>query len=41
MLITPVPEVTAHYDGSNNYKAILLNFEDHTFVKNVIDPVSL
>lgn len=28
------------YDGSKHYKAILLNYEDHTFVKNNIDHVS-
>ena len=28
------------YDGSKGYKAILLNYEDHTFVKNNIDQVS-
>lgn len=28
------------YDGSKEYKAILLNYEDHTFVKNNIDQVS-
>lgn len=28
------------YDGRNQYKAILLNYEDHTFVKNNIDGVS-
>ena len=34
----PVNEVT--YDGSKNYKAILMNYEDHTFIKNNIDSVS-
>ena len=41
VLVLPQPEVITHYDGSHNYKAVLLNFEDHTFAKNVIDPVSL
>jgi hypothetical protein len=26
VLVLPNPEVIAHYDGSKNYKAILLNF---------------
>ena len=28
------------YDGSKGYRAILMNYEDHTFVKNNIDEVS-
>jgi aminopeptidase N len=40
-LIEPKTDNVAHYNGSNNYEAILLNFEDHTFAKNVIDKVSL
>lgn len=40
-VLYPREENIAEYDGSVGYKAILLNYEDHTFVKNVIDPVSL
>lgn len=40
-LIEPKSDNIAYYNGSNNYEAILLNFEDHTFAKNVIDKVSL
>ena len=29
------------YDGSKGYKALLLNYEDHTFAKVQIDTVSL
>lgn len=28
------------YDGSKNYRAVLLNYEDHTFAKNNIDQTS-
>lgn len=41
VLILPQEETTAVYDGSKGYKAVLLNFEDHTFAKNTIDEVSL
>ena len=41
VLIRPQADNIAEYDGSKGYKAILLNFEDHTFAKNVIDPISL
>lgn len=41
VLVLPQQETVAHYDGSKHYKGILLNFEDHTFAKNIIDPVSL
>ena len=41
VLILPQAETIAEYDGSKGYKAALLNFEDHTFAKNIIDPVSL
>jgi hypothetical protein len=40
-LIEPKRDNVAHYNGANNYQAILLNFEDHTFAKNVIDKISL
>jgi aminopeptidase N len=40
-LVLPQAVTVVDYDGSKGYKAILLNFEDHTFAKNVIDPVSL
>lgn len=41
VLIQPQAETVAEYDGSKGYKAVLLNFEDHTFAKNNIDQVSL
>lgn len=41
VLILPQAETVAHYDGSKGYKAVLLNFEDHTFAKNNIDKTSL
>lgn len=41
VLVRPQKEVVVEYDGSKNYKAILLNYGDQTFVKNVIDSVSL
>lgn len=41
VLVLPQEETLVEYDGSRQYKAILLNFEDHTFAKNIIDPVSL
>jgi len=41
ILVLPQNETVIEYDGSKHYKAILLNFEDHTFAKNIIDPVSL
>lgn len=40
-LVFPKNETVVEYNGSKQYKAILLNFEDHTFAKNVIDPISL
>ena len=41
VLVRPQAETVAEYDGSKGYKAVLLNFEDHTFVKNNIDRKSL
>lgn len=41
VLVLPQAETVAAYNGSHNYKAILLNYEDQTFAKNNIDPVSL
>ena len=40
-LVLPKSETVLAYDGCKGYKAILLNFEDHTFAKNIIDPASL
>ncbi len=40
-MIEPKTDNVAFYNGANNYKAILLNYEDHTFAKNVIDKISL
>lgn len=39
-LLHPQPVNEIKYDGSKGYKAILLNYEDHTFAKNNIDQVS-
>lgn len=39
--VQPKAQTVVEYDGSKGYKAILLNFQDHTFAKNIIDPVSL
>lgn len=41
VLVQPTEETIVEYDGSNGYSGILLNYEDYSFVKNVIDPVSL
>ena len=41
ILVKPQEETVIEYDGSKGYSAILLNFEDYSFVKSVIDPVSL
>lgn len=32
---------TVTYDGSNNVKAILLNYNDQCFIENILDPQSL
>lgn len=40
-LVRPEIETIVEYNGSKKYRAILLNFEDHAFAKNIIDPVSL
>lgn len=37
----PQPATEVAYDGSRQIKAILLNYEDQTFMENVIDKVSL
>lgn len=39
-LLQPKEINTVTFDASKGYKAILLNYEDHTFVKNNIDEVS-
>lgn len=39
-LLQPQEINEVSYDGSQGYKAILLNYEDHTFVKNNIDETS-
>ena len=41
VLLRPQAQTVAHYDGSRQYRAVLLNFEDHTFAKNIIDSQSL
>lgn len=39
--VLPQEESTLTYDGSKDYKAVLLNYEDWSFVKHVLDPHSL
>lgn len=41
MLVLPQKETVVTYDGSKNYKAVLLNLDDLSFVKTNIDSVSL
>ena len=41
VLVRPCEETAIEYDGSKGYKAVLLNYEDHTFAKIAIDPTSL
>jgi aminopeptidase N len=40
-LVLPQEETVVEYDGSREYRAVLLNYEDHTFAKVIIDEVSL
>lgn len=30
-----------NYDGSKNFKAVLLNFDDETFIKVILDKTSI
>ena len=41
VLVWPKKETIVEYNGAKKYKAILLNYEDHGYLKNTIDPVSL
>ena len=41
VLVWPKEETVVEYNGSKNYKAVLLNYEDHGYLKNTIDPTSL
>ena len=41
VLVLPQPETVVLYDGSRNYKAVQLNYEDYDYVKTKIDAVSL
>ena len=41
VLVRPQPETVIEYNGSKQYKAVLLNYEDHGYLKNRIDNVSL
>ncbi len=42
VLVTPDTEqVDFSYDGTKNVTAVLVNYNDQTFMENVIDPVSL
>ena len=41
VLVLPQPETEVIYEGSKRIKAILLNYEDWTFIENVIDVDSL
>ena len=38
--VKPCSETVIEYDGSNKYKAILLNYGDQTFARITIDPAS-
>lgn len=40
-LVKAEPKNYVKYNGSNKYKALLLNYEDHTFAKVIIDKDSL
>jgi len=39
--VHPRPETTVEYDGTKGYKAVLLNYDDQSFVKLVLDPHSV
>lgn len=39
--VVPKEESTVTYDGTKGYKAVLLNYEDWSFVKHVLDPQSI
>lgn len=39
--VEPKAETTITYDGTKNYKALLLNYDDQSFVKHVLDPQSV
>jgi aminopeptidase N len=41
VLVRPQPQTAVIYDGSRQYKAILLNYEDHAFAKIALDTISL
>ena len=40
VLLLPAPSTTVEYDGSNSYEALLLNYEDYSFVKSILDSKS-
>ena len=40
VILLPVKETTVEYDGSQHYEALLLNYEDYSFVKHLLDPHS-
>ena len=40
-LIQPAESTKVSYNGSNGYKAVIMNYEDHSFVRNVIDKPSM
>ena len=40
-LIQPAESTKVVYNGSNGYKAVIMNYEDHSFVRNVIDKPSM
>ena len=37
VLLLPVESSTIEYDGENNYEALLLNYQDYSFVKGLLD----
>ena len=40
VLVLPVNSSTVEYDGSNEYSALLLNYEDYSFAKTSLDTKS-
>ncbi|EAS02835.3 peptidase M1 family aminopeptidase (macronuclear) [Tetrahymena thermophila SB210] len=41
VILKPAEKTTIEYDGSKNFKAVLLNYGDYAFIKTILDPVSL
>lgn len=41
VVLSASSETTLQYDGSKQFKAVLLNYGDYSFIKVLLDPVSL